>query len=158
MVFAAFVPITAGIKLYRNLTGFPRNFFLYVFMLTIEILNFYTYILLVCYIFVNSYNESRNQIQRYIRLTNLVPELLQMADEGKIAFRPAVEISYLSQKQQTDLLETMSAADCTPSLAQAIKFKNLSRDNKQDKYTMTQMLAQPKANQREKIVFKRTIF
>ena len=99
--------------------------------------------------------DSRNQIQRYIRLTNLIPELLQLVDEGKVAFRPAVEISYLTEKQQTDLLETMSAADCTPSLAQAIKFKELSRDNKLDKETMSEMLAQPKANQREKIVFKR---
>ena len=99
--------------------------------------------------------DSRNQIQRYIRLTNLIPELLQLVDEGKIAFRPAVELSYLSEKQQTDLLETMESADCTPSLAQAIKFKELSRDNKLDKDTMSEMLAQPKANQREKIVFKR---
>ena len=100
-------------------------------------------------------NESVSQIKRYIRLTELIPQLLQMVDEGKVAFRPAVEISYLSEKQQTDLLETMSAADCTPSLAQAIKFKELSRDNKLDKDTMSEMLAQPKANQREKIVFKR---
>ena len=97
--------------------------------------------------------DSRNQIQRYIRLTNLIPQLLQMVDEGKVAFRPAVEISYLSEKHQTDLLETMSAADCTPSLTQTIKFKELSRDNKLDKETMSAMLAQPKANQREKITF-----
>ena len=100
-------------------------------------------------------NESASQIKRYIRLTELIPQLLQLVDEGKIAFRPAVEISYLSEEQQADLLETMSAADCTPSLAQAIKFKELSRDNKLDKETMSAMLAQPKANQREKIVFKR---
>ena len=97
--------------------------------------------------------DSRNQIQRYIRLTYLIPQLLQMVDEGKIAFRPAVELSYLSEKQQTDLLETMESADCTPSLAQAIKLKELSRDNKLDKETMSAMLAQPKANQREKITF-----
>ena len=100
-------------------------------------------------------NESETQVKRYIRLTNLIPELLLMVDEGKIAFRPAVELSYLSEKQQADLLETMESADCTPSLAQAIKFKELSRDNKLDKTTMSEMLAQPKANQREKIVFKR---
>ena len=99
--------------------------------------------------------DSRNQVQRYIRLTNLIPELLQLVDEGKIAFRPAVELSYLSEKQQTDLLEKMESADCTPSLAQAIKFKELSRDNKLDKETMSAMLAQPKANQVEKIIFKR---
>ena len=100
-------------------------------------------------------NESYKQIQRYIRLTNLIPQLLQLVDEGKIAFRPAVELSYLSEKQQVNLLETMESADCTPSLAQAIKFKELSRDNKLDKETMSVMLAQPKANQREKIVLKR---
>ncbi len=100
-------------------------------------------------------NESETQVKRYIRLTNLIPELLLMVDEGKIAFRPAVEISYLTEKQQADLLETMESADCTPSLAQAIKFKELSRDNKLDKETMSAMLAQPKANQIEKIIFKR---
>jgi len=99
--------------------------------------------------------DSRNQIQRYIRLTNLIPTLLQLVDEGKVAFRPAVEISYLTEKQQADLLETMESADCTPSLAQAIKFKELSRDNKLDKETMSAILAQPKANQREKITFRR---
>ena len=103
----------------------------------------------------NESNESGRQIQRYIRLTNLIPVLLQLVDEGKIAFRPAVEISYLTEKQQTDLLETMESADCTPSLAQAIKFKELSRDNRLDKETMSAMLAQPKANQREKITFRR---
>lgn len=99
--------------------------------------------------------DSRNQIQRYIRLTNLIPQLLLMVDEGKVAFRPAVEISYLTEKQQADLLETMESADCTPSLAQAIKFKELSRDNKLDKETMSETLAQPKANQKEKITFRR---
>ena len=73
-------------------------------------------------------NESETQVKRYIRLTNLIPQLLRLVDEGKIAFRPAVEISYLTEKQQFDLLETMESAECTPSLAQAIKFKELSRD------------------------------
>lgn len=103
----------------------------------------------------NENNESREQVRRYIRLTNLIPELLQLVDEGKIAFRPAVEISYLTEKQQADLLETMESADCTPSLAQAIRFKELSRDNKLDKETISTILAQPKANQREKITFRR---
>ena len=102
-----------------------------------------------------STEESERQIHRYIRLTNLIPELLLMVDEGKVAFRPAVEISYLTEKQQADLLETMESADCTPSLAQAIKFKELSRDNKLDKETMSATLAQPKANQKEKITFRR---
>ncbi|MBQ7815848.1 MAG: ParB/RepB/Spo0J family partition protein [Oscillospiraceae bacterium] len=103
----------------------------------------------------NENNESREQVRRYIRLTNLIPDLLQLVDEGKVAFRPAVEISYLTEKQQADLLETMESADCTPSLAQAIKFKELSRDNKLDKETISAMLTQPKANQREKITFRR---
>lgn len=102
-----------------------------------------------------STEESERQIHRYIRLTNLIPELLQLVDEGTVAFRPAVEISYLTEKQQADLLETMESADCTPSLAQAIKFKELSRDNKLDKETMSATLSQPKANQREKITFRR---
>ena len=102
-----------------------------------------------------STEESERQIHRYIRLTNLIPELLLMVDEGKVAFRPAVEISYLTEKQQFDLLETMESADCTPSLAQAIKFKELSRDNKLDKETISAMLSQPKANQKEKITFRR---
>lgn len=102
-----------------------------------------------------STEESERQIHRYIRLTNLIPQLLLMVDEGKIAFRPAVEISYLTEKQQSELLETMESADCTPSLAQAIKFKELSRDNKLDKETMSATLSQPKANQREKITFRR---
>ena len=100
-------------------------------------------------------NESETQVKRYIRLTNLIPQLLQMVDEGKVAFRPAVEISYLTEEQQADLLETMESADCTPSLAQAIKFKELSRDNKLNKETISATLAQPKANQREKITFRR---
>ena len=74
--------------------------------------------------------ESRNQIQRYIRLTELVPEILQMVDERQIAFRPAVEISYLSEEQQYTLLEAMEYNDATPSLAQAIKMKKFMQDGK----------------------------
>ena len=68
-------------------------------------------------------NESETQIKRYIRLTELIPELSQKVDEGKIAFRPAVELSYLTEKEQYELLEVMEREDCTPSLAQSIKFK-----------------------------------
>lgn len=71
--------------------------------------------------------DSRNQIQRYIRLTYLLPELLDMVDEGRIAFRPAVEISYLTKNEQKDLLETIRYEDATPSLAQAIKMKEFSQ-------------------------------
>ena len=74
--------------------------------------------------------ESRNQIQRYIRLTELVPEILQMVDDRQIAFRPAVEISYLTEEQQYTLLEAMSYNDATPSLAQAIKMKKFNQDGK----------------------------
>ena len=103
----------------------------------------------------NQNNESREQVRRYIRLTELIPELSQMVDEGKIAFRPAVELSYLTEKEQYELLEVMEREDSTPSLAQAIKFKELSRDRKLDKAILSQILSQPKANQIEKIIFKR---
>ena len=100
-------------------------------------------------------NESETQIKRYIRLTELIPELSQMVDEGKIAFRPAVELSYLNEKEQYELLATIEREDCTPSLAQSIKFKELSRDGKLDKIILSKILSQPKANQIEKIIFKR---
>lgn len=103
----------------------------------------------------NENNESREQVRRYIRLTELIPELLQKVDEGKIAFRPAVELSYLTEKEQYELLETMEREDCTPSLAQSIKFKELSRDGKLDKTVLSKVLSQPKANQIEKVIFKR---
>lgn len=103
----------------------------------------------------NANNESREQVRRYIRLTELIPELSQMVDESKIAFRPAVELSYLTEKEQYELLETMEREDCTPSLAQSIKFKELSRDGKLDKTVLSKVLSQPKANQIEKIIFKR---
>ena len=99
--------------------------------------------------------DSRNQIQRYIRLTNLIPELLQMVDDGKIAFRPAVELSYLTEKEQHSLYEAIVSEDCTPSLAQAIKFKELSRENQLDKETLAGTLSQPKENQKEKVTFRR---
>ncbi|MBR5305306.1 MAG: ParB/RepB/Spo0J family partition protein [Oscillospiraceae bacterium] len=100
-------------------------------------------------------NESREQVRRYIRLTNLIPELLQMVDDGKIAFRPAVELSYLTEKEQHSLYETIVSEDCTPSLAQAIKFKELSRENQLDEETLAGTLSQPKANQKEKVTFRR---
>lgn len=100
-------------------------------------------------------DDSERQIHRYIRLTELIPELSQMVDEGKIAFRPAVELSYLNEKEQYELLEVMEREDCTPSLAQSIKFKELSRDGKLDKIVLSKVLSQPKANQIEKVIFKR---
>ena len=98
--------------------------------------------------------ESRNQVQRYIRLTNLVPDILEKVDEGRIALTPAVELSYLTEAEQKDLLETMESEDCTPSLSQAIQLKQLSQAGKLDIDTIFGILTQPKANQREKISFR----
>ena len=99
--------------------------------------------------------DSRNQIQRYIRLTNLIPDLLQMVDDGKIAFRPAVELSYLAEKEQYKLYEAIISEDCTPSLAQALVMKKLSSENSLDASKTLEIMSQPKANQIEKIIFKR---
>ena len=98
--------------------------------------------------------DSGRQVQRYIRLTYLIPEILQMVDEGKIAFRPAVEISYLTQDEQKLLLEGMEYADATPSLAQAIKLKNLSNTGSLDYDAIEDMLSEEKPNQREKFSFR----
>ena len=98
--------------------------------------------------------ESRNQVRRYIRLTNLIPGILQMVDEGKIALTPAVELSYLTEWEQRDLLETMESEDCTPSLSQAIQMKALSQAGQLDMDTIFHIMTQPKANQQEKISFK----
>ena len=95
--------------------------------------------------------ESRNQVQRYIRLTELIPELLTMVDEGKIAFRPAVELSYLTEDEQRDLLETIESEEATPSLAQAIRMKNLSKVGKLDMDTIFAIMTEQKPNQKEKI-------
>ena len=98
--------------------------------------------------------ESRNQIQRYIRLTELVPEILQMVDERQIAFRPAVEISYLSEEQQYTLLEAMGYNDATPSLAQAIKMKKFMQEGKLTDGVIQSIMQEEKPNQKEKPAFK----
>lgn len=98
--------------------------------------------------------ESRNQIQRYIRLTNLIPEILTKVDQGRIAMTPAVELSYLTKQEQQDLLETIESEDCTPSLSQAQQMKQLSRLGKLSMDMIFHILAQPKANQKEKIIFR----
>lgn len=95
--------------------------------------------------------DSHEQIRRYIRLTELLPELLDMVDEGRIAFRPAVDLSYLKQGEQHDLLETIGSEDCTPSLAQAIKMKKLSQEGKLDMDKIFELMTEEKANQKEKI-------
>ena len=96
-------------------------------------------------------NESERQVFRYIRLTELIPELLTMVDEEKIAFRPAVELSYLTEDEQRDLLETIESEEATPSLAQAIRMKNLSKDGKLDMDTIFAIMTEQKPNQKEKI-------
>ena len=99
----------------------------------------------------NDAEDSARQVHRYIRLTELIPELLTMVDEGKIAFRPAVELSYLTRDEQCDLLETIESEDCTPSLAQAIRMKNLSKDGKLDMDMIFAIMTEQKPNQKEKI-------
>lgn len=98
--------------------------------------------------------ESKNQIFRFIRLTELVPEILQMVDEKQIAFRPAVEISYLNEEQQYTLLEAMSYNDATPSLAQAIKMKKFMQDGKLTDDVIQSIMEEEKPNQRDKPAFR----
>ena len=93
--------------------------------------------------------DSNTQIQRYIRLTELIPDLLQMVDEGKIAFRPAVELSYLAKEEQASLHEAMESEDCTPSLAQAIKIKKFSQEGRLNDDVILSILSEEKPNQRE---------
>ena len=98
--------------------------------------------------------DSQPQIYRYIRLTELIPEILEMVDEGKIAFRPAVEISYLTELEQRWLHEAMEYADATPSLAQAIKLKAFSQDKTLGPHVIEALLSEEKPNQREKFSFR----
>ena len=98
--------------------------------------------------------DSQPQIYRFIRLTELVPEILQMVDEKQIAFRPAVEISYLAEEQQYTLLEAMSYNDATPSLAQAIKMKKFNQDGKLTDEVIQSIMEEEKPNQKEKPAFR----
>ena len=98
--------------------------------------------------------ESGRQVQRYIRLTELIPEILRMVDEGKIALTPAVELSYLTKQEQADLLTTMESEDCTPSLSQAIQMKKLSQLHALSMDRIFEIMTRPKANQQEKISFR----
>ena len=93
--------------------------------------------------------ESQDQVRRYIRLTELTPDLLKMVDEGKIAFRPAVELSYLSKEEQASLLMTMESEVCTPSLAQAIKIKKFSQEGRLNDDVILSILSEEKPNQKE---------
>ena len=99
--------------------------------------------------------DSKNQVLRYIRLTHLIPELLSMVDENKIAFNPAVEISYLEQSEQRTLLDAMELNDCTPSHAQAIRLKKLSQDGVLNDQAIYDIIAEQKPNQQEQYKFKR---
>ena len=98
--------------------------------------------------------DSQTQVRRYIRLTELIPEILQMVDDSKIALTPAVELSYLTRQEQRDLLETMESEDCTPSLSQTIQLKRLSQTGELDIDRIFDLLREPKANQIEKISFR----
>lgn len=93
--------------------------------------------------------DSRAQVDRYIRLTYLLPEILAMVDDSKIAFRPAVELSYLAEQEQRTLYDTMGSEDCTPSLAQAIKMKSFSREGKLSEAVIRSIMAEEKPNQKE---------
>ena len=95
--------------------------------------------------------DSREQVRRYVRLTELIPQLLQLVDDGKVAFRPAVELSYLQKDQQTMLLSAIEAEQSTPSLSQAQKLKTLSAEGKLTEDSMFEVMREPKANQREQV-------
>ena len=97
---------------------------------------------------------SGRQVQRYVRLTELIKPLLQLVDENKIAISPAVEISYLRKQEQKDLLETIESEDCTPSHSQAIRMRELSKQNKLNMDTIFNIMTEEKPNQKEQIKFK----
>ena len=94
-------------------------------------------------------DDSKTQVRRYIRLTNLIPEILQYVDDGRIAFTPAVELSYLNGQEQYDLLEQMELNDCTPSLSQACRFKKMSGEQGLTPEVIAAVMSEEKANQRE---------
>ena len=98
--------------------------------------------------------DSQTQVRRFIRLTELIPEILKMVDDNKIALTPAVELSYLTRQEQRDLLETMESEDCTPSLSQAIQLKKLSQAGELNMDKIFDILREPKANQQDKISFR----
>jgi len=98
--------------------------------------------------------ESREQVRRYIRLTKLIPDILKMVDEQRIAFSVGVELSYLTEYEQQDLFETIELVDKTPSLSQAIQMKKLSQSGKLDSDTISKIISEEKPNQREKISFQ----
>lgn len=98
---------------------------------------------------------SKDQVKRYIRLTELIPDILTMVDSGQIALSPAVELSFLRVEEQQNLLETMQSEDCTPSHAQAIRMKKLSQENSLDMDAIFTILTEVKPNQQEQIKLKK---
>ena len=102
----------------------------------------------------NAQGDSGRQVQRYIRLTHIIPPLLEMVDSGRIAFRPAVELSYLTEAEQASLLESIVYEDATPSLAQAVKMKSFSQAGKLNPDVILSILCEQKPNQKEKISFQ----
>ena len=100
--------------------------------------------------------DSQTQVRRFIRLTELIPEILKMVDDNKIALTPAVELSYLTRQEQRDLLETMESEECTPSLSQAIQLKKLSQAGELNMDKIFDILRESKANQQDKISFRTT--
>ena len=99
----------------------------------------------------DSENISKDTVKRYIRLTNLLPKLLEYVDEGRIAFTPAVELSYLNDIEQQDLIQTIESEDCTPSLSQAVRMKKLSQQGLLDDDKILEIMLEEKANQKERI-------
>ena len=95
--------------------------------------------------------DSKNQVRRYIRLTNLIPEILQYVDDGRISFTPAVELSYLNEQEQQDLLEQIEQNDCTPSLSQACRFKKISQGEGLTPEVIAEIMEEEKANQKERV-------
>ena len=95
--------------------------------------------------------DSKNQVRRYIRLTNLIPEILQYVDDGRISFTPAVELSYLNEQEQQDLLEQIEQSDCTPSLSQACRFKKISQGDGLTPEVIAEIMEEEKANQKERV-------
>ena len=99
----------------------------------------------------DSENISKDTVKRYIRLTNLLPKLLEYVDDGRIAFTPAVELSYLNDIEQQDLIQTIESEDCTPSLSQAVRMKKLSQQGLLDDDKILEIMSEEKANQKERI-------
>ena len=105
-----------------------------------------------------STDESARTVQRYIRLTYLLPELLKMVDEGRIAMTPAVELSYLPKKLQEELLDTCEMLDCTPSLSQAVEMKKLVQAGRLKAEDVVTIMSRLKANQQDKLTFRKDTF